>query len=228
MRRTSRRRPTGASRASSPERACARPAAPMPRSAGRWPRSPPTAAARSNPRRSTTARCRARSRTPARWLPSSTTGSPAPDRSRLTAGSSPAPSTGLIGQAGVHPCPHPDAVMPKASCGSGHGAARAKYQPCAVSHPPARSRSACVHARRRDVQGPARPRRTAAGQRRRCPGRRLGLDPDADPAQLREATLAALAAWQRRAESPISDRTQLGMARTLVRTCGGLLASLPR
>jgi hypothetical protein len=60
------------------------------------------------------------------------------------------------------------------------------------------------------------------------PAARLGLDPAADPAQLREATLAALAGWQRRAESPMSDRIQVGVARTLVRTCEGLLASLPR
>ena len=60
------------------------------------------------------------------------------------------------------------------------------------------------------------------------PAVRLGLDPGADPAQLREAALAALAGWQRRAESPLSDRAQVGAARTLVRTCEGLLASLPR
>ncbi|QJY45956.1 dynamin family protein [Pseudonocardia broussonetiae] len=60
------------------------------------------------------------------------------------------------------------------------------------------------------------------------PAARLGLDPSADPAQLREAALAALGGWQRRAESPLSDRSQVGTARTLVRTCEGLLASLPR
>ena len=60
------------------------------------------------------------------------------------------------------------------------------------------------------------------------PAARLGLDPAADHRQLREATLAALAGWQRRAESPLSDRTQVGAARTLVRTCEGLLSALPR
>jgi hypothetical protein len=60
------------------------------------------------------------------------------------------------------------------------------------------------------------------------PAARLGLDPSADPAQLREAALGALAGWQRRAESPMSDRAQVGTARTLVRTCEGLLATLPR
>ena len=60
------------------------------------------------------------------------------------------------------------------------------------------------------------------------PAARLGLEPGADPAQLREAALGALGGWQRRAESPLSDRAQVGTARTLVRTCEGLLASLPR
>ena len=57
---------------------------------------------------------------------------------------------------------------------------------------------------------------------------RLGLDAAADPAQLREAALAALGGWQRRAESPLSDRSQVSTARTMVRTCEGLLATLPR
>ena len=61
-----------------------------------------------------------------------------------------------------------------------------------------------------------------------APAVRLGLDPASDPAQLREAALAALAGWQRRAESPLSDRAQVSTARTLVRTCEGLLAGLPR
>ncbi|GAA2549316.1 dynamin family protein [Pseudonocardia hydrocarbonoxydans] len=60
------------------------------------------------------------------------------------------------------------------------------------------------------------------------PAARLGLDPSADPAELRAAVLEALGGWQRRAESPLSDRSQVGTARTLVRTCEGLLAALPR
>ncbi|MCX6466766.1 MAG: dynamin family protein [Pseudonocardiales bacterium] len=60
------------------------------------------------------------------------------------------------------------------------------------------------------------------------PAARLGLDPATDPATLRAAALEALAGWQRRAESPLSDRTQVSTARTLVRTCEGLLAALPR
>ncbi|MDQ3764299.1 MAG: dynamin family protein [Actinomycetota bacterium] len=57
---------------------------------------------------------------------------------------------------------------------------------------------------------------------------RLGLDPDADPAQLREAVIAALARWQRRAESPLSDRVASDRARVVVRSCEGMLARLSR
>jgi hypothetical protein len=55
---------------------------------------------------------------------------------------------------------------------------------------------------------------------------RLGLEPDADPAQLREAVIAALARWQRRAESPLSDRAASDRARVVVRSCEGMLARL--
>lgn len=57
---------------------------------------------------------------------------------------------------------------------------------------------------------------------------RLGLEPDADPAQLREAVIAALARWQRRAESPLSDRAASDRARVVVRSCEGMLARLSR
>ena len=60
------------------------------------------------------------------------------------------------------------------------------------------------------------------------PADRLDLDPGTDPGTLRAAALEALAGWQRRAESPLSDRTQVGTARTLVRTCEGILSQLPR
>lgn len=60
------------------------------------------------------------------------------------------------------------------------------------------------------------------------PAARLGLEPTTDVATLRSAALDALAGWQRRAESPLSDRTQVSTARTLVRTCEGVLAALPR
>lgn len=55
---------------------------------------------------------------------------------------------------------------------------------------------------------------------------RLGLPPDADPAQLREAVIAALARWQRRAESPLSDHATSDRARVVVRSCEGMLARL--
>jgi hypothetical protein len=60
------------------------------------------------------------------------------------------------------------------------------------------------------------------------PAARLGLDPAAQPDELREAALEALRGWQRRAESPLADRGQVDAARTLVRTCEGLLATIPR
>jgi hypothetical protein len=55
---------------------------------------------------------------------------------------------------------------------------------------------------------------------------RLGLEPDADPAALREAVTAALARWQRRAQSPLSDRAATDRARVVVRSCEGMLARL--
>ncbi|MGH3826792.1 MAG: dynamin family protein, partial [Pseudonocardiaceae bacterium] len=55
---------------------------------------------------------------------------------------------------------------------------------------------------------------------------RLGLEPDADPAALREAVITALARWQRRAESPLSDRATSERARVVVRSCEGMLARL--
>ena len=55
---------------------------------------------------------------------------------------------------------------------------------------------------------------------------RLGLGPDADFGQLREAVTAALTRWQRRAESPLSDRAASDRARVVVRSCEGMLARL--
>jgi hypothetical protein len=60
------------------------------------------------------------------------------------------------------------------------------------------------------------------------PAARLGLDLASDPMTLRAAAMESLAAWQRRAESPLSDRAQVSTARTLVRTCEGILSMLPR
>ncbi len=55
---------------------------------------------------------------------------------------------------------------------------------------------------------------------------RLGLEPDTDPVLLREAVIAALARWQRRAESPLSNRAASDRARVVVRSCEGMLARL--
>ncbi|MGH3795654.1 MAG: dynamin family protein [Pseudonocardiaceae bacterium] len=55
---------------------------------------------------------------------------------------------------------------------------------------------------------------------------RLGLEADAGPAELRAAVIAALERWQRRAESPLSDRSASDLARAVVRSCEGMLARL--
>lgn len=59
------------------------------------------------------------------------------------------------------------------------------------------------------------------------PETRLGLPPGTPAPTVREAGLEALARWQRRAENPLSSREVAEAARTLVRTCEGLLAALP-
>ena len=55
---------------------------------------------------------------------------------------------------------------------------------------------------------------------------RLGLEPDAGPQELWDAALDAAARWQRRAESPMSSRAVSDIARLVVRSCEGVLASL--
>ncbi|HEY6423776.1 MAG TPA: dynamin family protein [Pseudonocardiaceae bacterium] len=82
-----------------------------------------------------------------------------------------------------------------------------------------------------DVRLPADARsdaeRLLGGQGAATPSR-LGLAPDAQPAELREAAIAALGRWQRRAESPLSDRAAGDRARVVVRSCEGILARLQR
>jgi hypothetical protein len=56
---------------------------------------------------------------------------------------------------------------------------------------------------------------------------RLGLDADADPTTARAATMDALSRWRRRAESPLSSRSVADTARVVVRSCEGILATLP-
>ncbi|MCY7341601.1 MAG: dynamin family protein [Pseudonocardia sp.] len=58
--------------------------------------------------------------------------------------------------------------------------------------------------------------------------RRLGVDIGSDPAELRAAALDALGQWRRRADSPLSNRAVAGAARVVVRSCEGILATLPR
>jgi len=57
---------------------------------------------------------------------------------------------------------------------------------------------------------------------------RLGLEPDAGPQVLWDAALDAAGRWQRRAESPMSSRAVSDVARLVVRSCEGVLASLSR
>jgi energy-coupling factor transporter ATP-binding protein EcfA2 len=58
------------------------------------------------------------------------------------------------------------------------------------------------------------------------PRLRLSLEPDADDAQLKEAALASLIRWQRRAENPLTTH-QLGTAaRVAIRSVEGLLNDL--
>ncbi len=65
------------------------------------------------------------------------------------------------------------------------------------------------------------------GTRGASPAERLGLQPDADDAALREALLEALDRWQRRAEHPLSPRPVVDASRALVRTCEEMLTALP-
>jgi hypothetical protein len=59
------------------------------------------------------------------------------------------------------------------------------------------------------------------------PSTRLGLNDEATPAEQRQTALSAVARWRLRAESPVSSRTVADASRLVVRSCEGLLASLP-
>ncbi len=61
-----------------------------------------------------------------------------------------------------------------------------------------------------------------------APPLRLGLEPQAQPEELRAVALESLGRWQRRAESPLSTRAVVDVCRVVVRSCEGLLARLPR
>ena len=56
---------------------------------------------------------------------------------------------------------------------------------------------------------------------------RLGLPADSAAAEVRQALLAELAAWQERAEAPLASHQRRRLAATMRRTCEGLLARLP-
>lgn len=53
---------------------------------------------------------------------------------------------------------------------------------------------------------------------------RLDLDPDSPADELRDAALAAVVRWQRRAESPLASRATADAARVVVRSAEGLVA----
>ncbi|MFY1671352.1 dynamin family protein [Plantactinospora sp. WMMB334] len=57
-----------------------------------------------------------------------------------------------------------------------------------------------------------------------APHQRLRLPPDASERELDEATDAALARWQRRAENPLTSAEMAVAARVAVRSCEGLIA----
>jgi hypothetical protein len=61
-----------------------------------------------------------------------------------------------------------------------------------------------------------------------APNVRLGLDPAADTSEARAAAMDALSRWRRRAENPLSSRSLADTARVVVRSCEGVLATLPR
>ncbi len=56
---------------------------------------------------------------------------------------------------------------------------------------------------------------------------RLGLPPEATPDEIRDAATDAMGRWRRRAENPASTRPVADAARVIVRTCEGIIASLP-
>ena len=55
---------------------------------------------------------------------------------------------------------------------------------------------------------------------------RLGLEPDAGPQEVWDAALDAAGRWRRRGESPMSSRAVSDVARQVVRSCEGILASM--
>jgi len=60
-----------------------------------------------------------------------------------------------------------------------------------------------------------------------APARRLGLVDDTDPGTLRAVALEALERWRRLSENPVFPRAFSDAARTVVRSCEGILHALP-
>jgi 50S ribosome-binding GTPase len=59
------------------------------------------------------------------------------------------------------------------------------------------------------------------------PARRLGLVDDTDPGTLRAVALETLERWRRLSENPVFPRAFADAARTVVRSCEGILHALP-
>jgi 50S ribosome-binding GTPase len=59
------------------------------------------------------------------------------------------------------------------------------------------------------------------------PAQRLGLVDDTDPGTLRAVTLETLERWRRLSENPVFPRAFADAARTVVRSCEGILHALP-
>ncbi|MGF6833509.1 hypothetical protein QF015_001678 [Paenarthrobacter sp. TE4293] len=56
---------------------------------------------------------------------------------------------------------------------------------------------------------------------------RLGLEPDADTGQITEAARNCLNRWRLLAENPLTEPTALDACRVVLRSCEGMLASMP-
>jgi hypothetical protein len=69
---------------------------------------------------------------------------------------------------------------------------------------------------------------TLLGEHGAGPAARLGLPAGTPPEDLRAAAVDARHRWQERAENPLLDSAVVAACRTVVRTCDGLVNTLPR
>ncbi len=58
------------------------------------------------------------------------------------------------------------------------------------------------------------------------PAQRLGIDPASTPDQIRDAALAALSRWQRKAENPLTSLDLVTAGRVVIRTLEGLITDV--